>query len=61
MVTAALLANVWVKKFQELKWSMSQSHDIHLTPLPSLLSFSLPSSPLSQSGVITIHVLVGFF
>lgn len=59
---AALLDNVWVQKFPELKWSMPQSHDIHLTPsLPSLPPpLLLPSSPLGQSGVITVHVLVGF-
>lgn len=60
MVVAALLAYVWVKKFPELKWSMPQSHDIHLTPpLPPLSP--LPSSPQGQSGVITVHALLGFF
>lgn len=49
--------NVWVKKFQALKWSMPQSHDIHLiSPASSSVSASrlspwvslelLPSMPL---------------
>ncbi|CAB1432383.1 unnamed protein product [Pleuronectes platessa] len=49
MAAAAPLANVWVKRFQELKWSMPQSHDIHLTPvLPSRLAL-FPSPPLKFS------------
>lgn len=61
---SAPLTNAWVKKFQELKCSMPQSHDIHLTPsshisispfLPPLSA--LPSSPLGQPGVITISAL----
>lgn len=61
---SAPLTNAWVKKFQELKCSMPQSHDIHLTPsshisLPPLLPplSALPSSPLGQPGVITVSAL----
>lgn len=46
---ALVLANMWVKKFQELKWSMPQSHDIHLTSLhrllPLLLRLGFPALP----------------
>lgn len=56
--SAALRFNVWVKKFQELKYSMPQSHDLHLTPsLPFLLYLHFPAFP----WVITICALVEFF
>lgn len=44
-----LLTCEW-KKFQELKWSMPQSHDIHLTPPPSL-PLSISASQLSPESL----------